>query len=163
MSIQEAPNGTERPLAHDVLNAARYYLGGRRGLIVLGAVVLIGGVALNWGWLIAAGIAPLLLTALPCVAMCALGLCANKMMGRSGNEAQTTEGVRGNEPTAVAPPLTRESGPALLAAADQPAGTVGLKNLSAADQPVGTAGPDNLPAAAQPVNTASSKQKHGCC
>jgi hypothetical protein len=34
-----------------------------------------GGIALNWGWLTAVGAAPLLLSALPCVAMCGLGLC----------------------------------------------------------------------------------------
>ena len=39
--------------------------------------------AFNWSWLAAAGIAPLLLTALPCVAMCALGLCMNKVTGGS--------------------------------------------------------------------------------
>ena len=70
-------------LARDWLNAARYYLGGRRGLLLVAAVVVAGGLALNWSWLVAAGIAPLLIGVLPCVAMCALGLCMHKMGGQS--------------------------------------------------------------------------------
>ena len=70
-------------LARDWLNAARYYLGGQRGLLIVAAVVVAGGLALNWSWLVAAGVAPLLIGVLPCVAMCALGLCMHKMGGKS--------------------------------------------------------------------------------
>ncbi|WP_192359125.1 hypothetical protein [Mesorhizobium mediterraneum] len=48
-----------------------------------GAIIVVAGLAFNWVWLVAAGIAPLLLSVLPCVAMCALGLCMNRMTGRS--------------------------------------------------------------------------------
>jgi hypothetical protein len=61
----------------------RHTLGGRRGLIAAGAVIALAGLAFNWTWLVAAGIAPLLLSVLPCVAMCALGLCMSRMTGRS--------------------------------------------------------------------------------
>lgn len=70
-------------LARDWLNAARSYLGGRRVLLIAAAVIVAGGLALNWSWLVAAGIAPLLIGVLPCVAMCALGLCMHKIGGRS--------------------------------------------------------------------------------
>lgn len=46
--------------------------------LAFGAVALIAGAALNWNWLVAAGVLPLLLAALPCVAMCALHLCMRK-------------------------------------------------------------------------------------
>jgi hypothetical protein len=72
-----------------ILRAARPYLTGWRGLLLLAVIVLTAGAALNWGWLVAAGIAPLLVTALPCVAMCALGLCANKVMGKSCSSEAT--------------------------------------------------------------------------
>lgn len=49
--------------------------GGRRTWLAVAAVALVGGVVLNWSWLVAAGIAPLLLAFAPCAAMCALGLC----------------------------------------------------------------------------------------
>ncbi|MFN3766077.1 MAG: hypothetical protein ACK4R3_10955 [Aliihoeflea sp.] len=43
--------------------------------MVAGVVATATGVALNWNWLAAAGLAPFLLGALPCAALCALGLC----------------------------------------------------------------------------------------
>jgi hypothetical protein len=52
---------------------------GRRSLIMLSTLALGLGAAFNWSWLVAAGVAPLLLSALPCVAMCALGLCMSRM------------------------------------------------------------------------------------
>ncbi|MGE3289805.1 MAG: hypothetical protein AB7I59_02550 [Geminicoccaceae bacterium] len=76
------PAGTAAPsLGRDLVAAARYYLGGRGGLLVLGAVAVAGGLVSSWGWLVAAGVAPLLLSVLPCVAMCALGLCMHRMSG----------------------------------------------------------------------------------
>ncbi len=60
MNTTEPPIAAESSLARDLFHAARYYLGGRRGLIVLAALALVAGLALNWGWLAAAGIAPLL-------------------------------------------------------------------------------------------------------
>lgn len=73
----------------------RRALGGRRGLIAAGAAVTVAGLALNWSWLVAAGIAPVLLSVLPCMAMCALGLCMNRTTGRSCS----TEDVTLNEGT----------------------------------------------------------------
>ena len=46
-----------------------------RGHIILGGAVMVAGFALNWNWLVAIGLAPLLLTTLPCAVMCAVGLC----------------------------------------------------------------------------------------
>ena len=49
---------TSQSLGRDLLFAARYYLGGRRGLLLLGAIAAVAGVASSWSWLVAAGIAP---------------------------------------------------------------------------------------------------------
>lgn len=78
------PKSTTR----NATDAMRIVLGGRRGLLALGATVLVFGLIFKWNWLVAAGIAPLLLSALPCIAMCALGLCMRKMSG-SPSDAQT--------------------------------------------------------------------------
>ena len=83
MSSTETVGPAKPSLAQDWLYVLRYWLRGRRGLLILVAVVVVMGGALNWSWLVAAGIAPLLLTALPCVAMCGLGLCMNRMAGGS--------------------------------------------------------------------------------
>jgi hypothetical protein len=63
------------PLGRRLQSLAAPWVHGRRGLILGGAVLLAGGLALGWGWLAAAGIAPVILSLLPCAAMCALGIC----------------------------------------------------------------------------------------
>lgn len=55
----------------------------RGGLVLVAAAALAVGIGYNWSWLVAAGIAQLLLSLLPCVAMCALGLCMSRMKGSS--------------------------------------------------------------------------------
>jgi len=72
----------ELSLARTALALVRHYLGGRRGLIVLALAAIGIGLYLSWGWLAAAGIAPLLVALAPCAAMCALGLCASRMGGK---------------------------------------------------------------------------------
>jgi hypothetical protein len=83
MNSPEAVTATKPSLAQDWLNALRYWLRGRNGVIALIVLAVVIGAALNWSWLVAAGIAPLLITVLPCAAMCALGLCMNSMAGGS--------------------------------------------------------------------------------
>ncbi|OGA46917.1 MAG: hypothetical protein A3F74_03785 [Betaproteobacteria bacterium RIFCSPLOWO2_12_FULL_62_58] len=83
MKTLETAKASDTSLTQGLLYALRYWLGGRRGLIAVAVLAVVGGVVLNWSWLVAAGIAPLILAALPCVAMCALGLCASKMGGKS--------------------------------------------------------------------------------
>jgi hypothetical protein len=73
----------ETPLGREAFHIARYYLGNRWVLLALGAGVLVAGAALNWSWLVAVGLAPILLAVAPCAIMCALGLCAMKMSGGS--------------------------------------------------------------------------------
>ena len=56
-----------------------------RNRLVLGGIalaLLAAGLAWQWSWLVAVGVAPLLLSAAPCAAMCALGLCMHRMSGR---------------------------------------------------------------------------------
>ena len=63
---------------------------GERGLIVLAIGIAAGGMAMNWGWLVAVGIAPILLVIIPCAAMCALGLCMNKGGSKSCSSGNDT-------------------------------------------------------------------------
>jgi hypothetical protein len=64
------------------------WLRGRRLVLVGIALALIGaGLAWQWSWLVAIGLAPLLVTTVPCVAMCALGLCMHRMHGGTGSRA----------------------------------------------------------------------------
>ncbi|RTM10910.1 MAG: hypothetical protein EKK31_01575 [Hyphomicrobiales bacterium] len=77
-------------------------LGGTRGLIAVGAAIAVAGIALNWSWLVAVGIAPVLLSLLPCAAMCALGLCMNRMTGRSCSTKDVSPEERADIPKASA-------------------------------------------------------------
>jgi hypothetical protein len=90
MSLPETAGATRPSLAQDWLQALRYWLRGRNGVIALIGLALVVGAALNWSWLVAAGVAPLLLTVLPCVVMCGLGLCRNRMMGSSCSTSSGT-------------------------------------------------------------------------
>jgi hypothetical protein len=74
---------TETPRVRDFVDLARRYLLSRRGLYILAGLIVAAGIAFGWSWLVAVGIAPLLLSGLPCIAMCALGLCMRGMGGRS--------------------------------------------------------------------------------
>lgn len=74
---------SDASLTRDLLDAARPYVGGRRGLFILAGIAVVAGLAFNWSWLAAIGAAPILLAALPCAAMCGLGLCMNRIGGRS--------------------------------------------------------------------------------
>lgn len=67
------------------MQAAGYYLGKPRVLMVMAAAVVAAGMALNWDRLVAAGIAPILIAVLPCAVMCALGLYMHKAAGGSGD------------------------------------------------------------------------------
>jgi hypothetical protein len=66
----------------------RHYLGSRKALTLLAVAAVGTGLALNWSWLVAAGIAPILLALAPCAAMCALGLCMRNMGGESRSDAK---------------------------------------------------------------------------
>lgn len=92
LSTSRLPRVTGRAAPPSLADTLRPYLGGRRGIIALAAVVIGGGLALNWNWLVAAGIAPVLLALLPCVAMCALGFC----MRHGDGKACGTEKTHGN-------------------------------------------------------------------
>ena len=70
-------------LTRDLLYTARYYLWRPRVLLTLATIVIVAGLALNWSWLVAAGLAPILISTLPCLVMCAFGVCA---MCRSGEK-----------------------------------------------------------------------------
>jgi hypothetical protein len=81
----------------------RFWVRDRRVLAVAGLVVGGSGLALGWDWLAAVGIAPLIVSAAPCLLMCALGLC---MMGRG---QQANSGNPDKAPGEPANPADREA------------------------------------------------------
>jgi len=102
----EAPRASDTSLGRDIFAALKYGLYrlrtrlGTRGLIIVGAAVIAVGLALNWSWLVAIGAAPLLLTALPCVVMCALGVCMMPKGDKSNGNQPASDDVH-QESTAL--------------------------------------------------------------
>src|SRR5260221_12399703 len=83
MNARQSTRTINAPRSGNLLLLARHYLVSRRALAALAIVAIGSGSALNWGWLVTAGIAPLLPTAFACVVICGLGLCMNKLVGKS--------------------------------------------------------------------------------
>lgn len=131
-------------LTRDFLYAARYYLWRPRVLLTLATIAIVAGLALNWSWLVAAGLAPILISTLPCLIMCAFGVC---MLCRSGEKHSAP--VR-DAAEAASPPTTLAA-----AAADKPSREA---NLS-------TCAPDSIEATAPPRSIGSnpSVAVAGCC
>lgn len=51
-------------------------LGRRAAVVVWLSAAIAASLFLGWGWLVAVGLSSIVLSLLPCAAMCALGLCA---------------------------------------------------------------------------------------
>lgn len=83
MSTNRSNGAADASLTRNILNLAWYYLGNRRGLFIFAGLAIAASLAFNWSWLLAVGIAPILVSVLPCLAMCALGLCMKKAGGKS--------------------------------------------------------------------------------
>ena len=62
----------------------RGFLRTRFGIIATAGLAIGGGLYFGWGYVVAAGLAPLILGVAPCATMCALGLC----MGGGNNKTQ---------------------------------------------------------------------------
>ena len=90
MTISNPSRPVQNSLANNVQSAARRILGNRFGLLAIAALILGLAAYSNWGWLVAAGLAPLLLSIAPCAAMCALGLCSMGMKQKVSPDAQAT-------------------------------------------------------------------------
>lgn len=97
MTTSESTKAVNAPPGDFALTIRRY-LGNRRLLLAAALVALVAGAAFNWGWLVALGGAPLLLSLLPCLIMCGLGVGCMKMMAGSGEKQS---GQSGNAAGAV--------------------------------------------------------------
>jgi hypothetical protein len=75
----------------------RSWLGNRMVLGIAGTAATVAGLALGWDWLTAIGVAPLILTAAPCLVMCALGMC---MMGKGRQSSPGSQPPQGTQSTA---------------------------------------------------------------
>lgn len=77
MQMATSPLTILRPLAALGSGRHRFVF----GALVFGVITAVA--AWQWSWLVAIGVAPLLLSVAPCAAMCGLGLCMHRMGGRT--------------------------------------------------------------------------------
>ena len=87
---------TDHPQTRPSAVALPTWLRGRQALVVLAAPAIFAGLALNWSWLTAVGIAPILLSLAPCALMCGLGLC---MKGGAGKLCSSGTTAAAENPT----------------------------------------------------------------
>ena len=70
-------------------------------LIAAGTVIILGGLGLGWGWLTAIGLAPIILSAAPCLIMCAFGMC---MMGKASKSMSAQNAPQNTQSSTPATP-----------------------------------------------------------
>jgi hypothetical protein len=77
-------------------------------LVTAAVLALVAIVAASWNWLVAAGLATILVSALPCVVMCGLGLCMHRFLGGSGSP-QTSGSATADPPKGATQAATDSS------------------------------------------------------
>jgi hypothetical protein len=92
IEIAEPPSGSP---TYDRTGVYRSWIGDHRVVAVSGFAVSAIGLALGWDRLTAVGIAPLIVSAAPCLIMCAFGLC---MMGRNYQSCSSQPKPEAGEP-----------------------------------------------------------------
>ena len=76
--------------------------GRNRLLLAATALTAITSIAAwQWSWLIAIGVAPVILSVAPCAAMCALGLCMHRMGSSSCGSASTEPPAARHDPESI--------------------------------------------------------------
>jgi hypothetical protein len=83
-----------------------YRLRSPYGWVVASLAVGGAGLALGWEWLLAVGVLPVLLSVLPCLVMCAVGVC---VMGKDKASCAGRTLTDGAAQTTSTPPLTETS------------------------------------------------------
>jgi len=78
---------------------------GRRRVLPAGLalLVIVAGLAWQWNWLVALGIAPVLIALAPCAIMCTFGLCMNKMGAKTCSSPGKGGNVASNQAPSAAP------------------------------------------------------------
>jgi DNA-binding transcriptional LysR family regulator len=97
MTVPTQTDSTPILIARVAANAGRAVVGSRVGLLALAAAALGLGLAFNWSWLVAAGIAPLIVGILPCAAMCALGPCTMGMGRKAAAPTPSSDPTQGTD------------------------------------------------------------------
>jgi hypothetical protein len=83
--------------ATHALKAFARRLSRRTWFAVLGLAGVGAALYAGWGWLAAAGLTTFIVGVMPCVMMCGLGLCANRLGGKGGGSCDAKNGAAATE------------------------------------------------------------------
>ncbi len=101
---------------HPAASCASGMAGGgfNRKVLYIGlGIAAAAGLAFGWDWLVAVGASTLIISVLPCLLMCALGLC---MRGKGhGDQGAHTTSPSPAAPDVVGPKITADTAPATAA------------------------------------------------
>ena len=86
MTISNSPQPVQTSFVSSVV---RSVLGNRFGLLAIAAGVMGLSAYSSWGWLVAVGLAPMLLAIAPCAAMCAFGMCTMGGKSKIGTDVKS--------------------------------------------------------------------------
>jgi hypothetical protein len=78
-----------------------------QGLTITGIAAVVVGLTLSWSWVVALGVAPLILALGPCLVMCALGLCMDMRNGSHAPAAKPDLGSATEVPPSTSSPVVR--------------------------------------------------------
>src|SRR5215472_10551996 len=98
-------------------------------LAAIAVLALFAVVAASWSWLVAAGLATILVSALPCLAMCGFGLCVHRFL--SGSGSPQASGSADAEPQVGAAQAATDSSAAYVASCCRGAALVPPANVLA--------------------------------
>lgn len=107
----KTPQGQEK-------SGLKGWVTGPRRWMLLGAVVVAGGLAMGWDQLVLLGIAPILVSLLPCLVMCGLGLCMMKCKDKKGKATEQGEASNVQAKVEGSPTASRETETATRQAVD---------------------------------------------
>ena len=115
MTAPQSTTTAAPSFGRDTFNTARRNLGNRWAPVVFaGLAIVIGLYFGGWAWLVAIGAAPIILSTLPCLVMCGLGVCG---MCAFGKRASASSPVATDATAMVSPPETAKvDAPALTVA-----------------------------------------------
>lgn len=98
----QIPQIVRAPMNANAGERVRSWLTSPRGLLLVGIAVIAAGLALGWNWVVALGLAPIVLALAPCALMCALGMCMMGMGHRKTADPTAAPEAKMSEPVSRA-------------------------------------------------------------
>ncbi len=101
--------GGNKPNQSKGQSGLKSLMSGPRSLWILSAVIVAGGLAMGWDQLVILGIAPILVTLLPCLLMCGVMCLMHCKKGKKDESANQSEAATQEAHSESSPTATKET------------------------------------------------------